>query len=190
MGGGIRAWSGIESHRPPGRGMPGPGVISTGGDAVAFAYRLEEGSRLLYTRLAGRLQDGAGVNAEMGRLFEKLIHAEEEHEAALTNACERMGDGCDRSRLMRLTDGGVDGGAVIEGGAILTNVVNEFMKVIGDPALVLETAMGYEADSLDLYMRLADEFRADDELHRLFNAIARGELQHLESLGELLAALQ
>ncbi len=174
MGGGFDAWSGLVSRRPIDRGVAVLQGDETPGEAIAIAYAMEEQARSGYEALLRRNPEG-----EVARLLDQLVGAEGGHLDLLRERFDQGGYAGDLPGLAGAKAAQTEGGLSPEAfaGAVAASA--------GDARELLETAMGMEVDSLDLYLQLSQRSE-DPAAEEVFRTIADGEVQHLRWLGELM----
>lgn len=176
LAGGIMAWDGLTA---PGTATQGLGLISG----------KEDRARLLIIAL--------GMEAALGEFY--LQAAERCSEPGVKDLCQRLArvkqrhrdmvyslylwekpDGPDQAELLSQAHG-----MVMEGGEKVDQALERLLSPgFGEQAL-LETAMGIEAQALDLYLRMSYKLAQEQARQALYD-LAQEERAHLKALGQLL----
>ncbi len=176
MEGGIDAWKGIVATGEYEEGFWMLEKIGRAEEVLALARTLEEGSRVFYSRVAEVLPG----DEEKG-IFSALAGAEREHVRRIDEACRKaMPDApCELPAEGRGLEGYMEGGAGID----------QALAWVSAPGRstfeVLELAMQFESNALDLYLKIADreEFAP---VRDVLEGVIDDEKAHLKRLGEVL----
>ncbi len=177
--GGIAAWNGPLAQGEYDHGLFLLGEGPTPVQALAFALALEEGSQVFYERMRG-LAPGAEARA----LLDSLVQAEERHRALLLGAQVSLPGGPAAGREAH----GDTAADWMEGAVRIEEAVAWAATPGRSVRDIFDLAMQIEANSLDLYLKMA---RRDDlaalraTLHRLIEE----EKGHLRGLGARLDRL-
>lgn len=176
MDGGIMAWKGEYAVGGLRMGMQVFVGVKTPLEALAVAYAMEENLGRFYMGLAER----AGED-ELKKLCNRLSHFEESHKALVFNLARGLDPSLQApSELLalRATD-------ILEGGFPAEQFLAEHQGELTTAHGVVQAAMMFEAQALDLYLRLYRAARSEDSA-RGFESLAREERRHLRSLGKLM----
>lgn len=137
-------------------------------DAFSLAFAMEDGLQRFYLKL----------NAEESRenlkaLYKRLAAFEDLHKDRLLKEYSGLiGDDASPDRFLK------DNRDAIEGGELVNNTPISVVSQMNNLMDILGLGMAIEAQSLDLYSRLAD--KSDDEsVKKLFLNLADEEKQHL-----------
>ena len=144
--GGIDAWRGTVATGGPRQGMEVFADVRLAVDVIPLAVALEEGSRAFYAG-AGEAVDGE----EWKRVFGELVKAEERHRERLLEACREMmpAESCEIPLEGKPAEGRMEG-------AVGVDEALDWVREEGrTPFEILELAMQVEANSLDLYLKVA-----------------------------------
>ncbi len=174
--GGIRAWNG---ERVKGPAEVGLGFL-TGGESpaevIGLAYCLEEGLRLFYREMADRPE-----SASLAATYSRLAALEDGHQARLYRRLKEMGQELPPPRTLadqcRIP--------AVEGGLTAAELIDLYRPDLETPADVIQAAMMFEAQALDLYWRYADR-EETGPTKDLFWELCAQEKNHLKTLGRLL----
>ncbi len=176
LSGGIKAWDGQVATGPESWGLelaePGEGPAQ----ALATAFDLERGLRVVYQELAKGAGDG-----ELAALYTKLAGFEDKHMERLRQAL----DGLDPSlrQGVELADQGP--APRMEGGWEVADFVAQHQDKAADPEQAVMLAMGLETQAMDLYLRLAERME-NQESKQVFRDLGDEELGHLKYLAQML----
>ena len=177
MEGGIRAWEGLVTSRPPESGIAYFSQATKPEEMVALAWFLENGSRRFYAELGRRLEEPDSD------LYAELASAEERHQATLLDLYrEFVGtpphDGFPKSVISVENEDDV-----MEGGMRVTEALQ---WVQGKSTTeILELSLALETNSYDLYLIMERKLH-DQPSSRVFRDLSGEEKQHLERLSSLL----
>ncbi len=176
MDGGIDAWRGAVATGEYDAGLWMLERIGRREEVLALARTLEDGSRIFYGRVAEVLDDG-----ESKKVFSALVEAEREHARRIEEACRELmpGTPCDLPEEARGLEGYMEGGVGVE--EAISWVSEEGRSTFE----VLELAMQFESNALDLYLKIAgmEEYAA---VREVLDGVIADEKAHLRRLGELL----
>lgn len=170
--GGVSAWHGAVAEGPASHGLAVFAGDATPLDYLRHAYAMEENLCAFYTGLAGKV-----ARPEPAETFARLSRLEEAHKAMVLRLARELNPGLDHAALSG------DGGGALEGGFDVAEV-RAAVSAADDAAGALEAAMAFEAQALDLYLRLAE--KAAPESAAIIRRLAAEEQEHLRVLGELL----
>ena len=175
IGGNIRSWLGMRAIGPYETNLELIRADAEFPDAFSLAYAMEEGLQRFYLALADQ-EDREDNKA----LFLKLAGFEDLHKERLLKEFTRIQESnISPDIFLRGHEDVMEGG-----GGNAPSPVN-VIETITDMLDVLGLAMGIEAQSLDLYMRLADR-SPRDVVQRLFLDLADEEKQHMAFLSEVI----
>lgn len=168
MTGGMLAWQGLTATGAPEAGASIFDDASDTADVIGLAWALEDGARLFYEKMAAQYAD-----APVGKLFEALSSAEEQHKAALRKLyAESTGNDIEPPRPEGLEP-------MMEGGIPLDTA---FSWAEGRPARdALELSASVEINAYDRYLQAAAS-RTDDASKEVLLRVAREEKTHLDRL--------
>jgi len=174
--GGMFAWDGLLATGGLGAGMVflGPGAPFE--EVVAAAWAMEEGSAAFYRYVLEDLDFGKGSAKSA---FEELVGAEQGHMDSIREIYNNI-SGHDIAGATSKYRGE---GCCLEGGVKLSDA-KQWAK---DASLddILEFSMGVEANSYDLYTKLARESK-NEKTAEFFKALAAEEWRHLLKMSKLL----
>jgi rhodanese-related sulfurtransferase/rubrerythrin len=172
--GGISAWQGEPAMGPPDAGLE----YVRGGDAteiLSHAWRMEHHLGGFYRGLADGLAD-----RDLADTLEKLAAMEDRHKRSIAMLHKNLtGEELDTEPLTKGDPEALEGG--ITAGDFLEN--NPFL--LDDPVSAVESAMAFESQAMDLYMRYRDE-APDPDSHKALTALAQEEKNHLRTLSRML----
>ena len=175
IGSNIRSWLGLRAIGPYEMNLELISANANFPDAFSLAYAMEEGLQRFYLALAQQ-----EIREEHTSLFLKLASFEDLHKERLLEEFTRF-----KETNLSPNDYLMDHGDVIEGGGKNNpsplNVVNTLTDILD----VLGLSMGIEAQSLDLYTRLADR-STREEVKTLFLDLADEEKLHMTFLSEVI----
>ena len=175
IGTNIRSWLGMRAIGPYEMNLELIRPDAEFPDAFSLAYAMEEGLQRFYLALADQ-ED----KEEHKALFLKLAGFEDLHKERLLKEFTRIQESNISPDIF--LRGHED---VMEGGGINAPSPVNVIEALTDMLDVLGLSMGIEAQSLDLYMRLADR-SPRDEVKRLFLDLADEEKQHMAFLSEVI----
>ncbi len=176
MEGGIAAWREGYAVGEPRMGMEQFTGVETPLEALSVAYAMEENLGRFYAGLAER-----AVEEDLRKLCHRLSQFEESHKALVFNIARNHDpDLADPAELLALR-----ASETLEGGFPAELFLAEHQGELTTAHGVVQAAMMFEAQALDLYLRL---HRAAGSEHtaRAFESLAREERRHLRSLGKLM----
>ena len=176
MDGGIDAWKGLVATGEYSDGLWMLEKIGKSDEVLALARTLEEGSRVFYGRVAEVLPD-----TEAKRVFSALVEAEKEHARRIDEACRKAMPeaACELPEEARGLEGYMEGAVGID----------RTLAWVSEPGRstfeVLELAMQFESNALDLYLKIAgrEEFAP---VREVIEGVIGDEKAHLKRLGALL----
>ncbi|MDH5509085.1 MAG: rhodanese-like domain-containing protein [Nitrospinota bacterium] len=172
--GGMFAWDGLVATGGLGAGMV---FLSPGApfdEVVAASWAMEEGSAAFYRFILDDLDPG-----DARALLEELAGSEKGHMDSIREIYKSL-VGQDIAGATSRYRGE---GCCLEGGVKLSDAKEWARSATMDD--ILEFSMGVEANSYDLYTKLAREAR-EDKTAGFFRALAAEEWKHLLKMSELL----
>lgn len=176
MEGGIAAWKDGYAVGGMHRGLQFFTGVETPLEALAVAFAMEENLGRFYVGLAER----AGEE-ELKKLCHRLSHFEESHKALVFNLARGIDPELfDPDDLMALGQT-----EALEGGFPAEQFLAEHQGELTTAHGVVQAAMMFEAQALDLYLRLHRSAKSQHTA-RAFESLAREERRHLRSLGKLM----
>jgi len=177
--GGTKAWNGLTVTGPPETGMAHFLGSESVEDILITAWALEEGARRFYRQLADHTGDD-----EAKRLFAAMAEAEVGHESTIEELFKGLFPSGDHLSFADRYLQNEELQQLMEGQLRISDVV-AWAKV--QPLEnVLEYAIGLEAGVYDLYMRLADRFRMQPLIYKIYMELAYEEKDHLDKFTRLL----
>lgn len=177
LDGGISAWMGEPAVGPPHQGLE---YIRGGGvsEILAHAWRMEHNLAVFYRGLAKDLPEG-----KLPETLDKLASMEDRHKRSIQQLHKNLtGKDMDTGALL---SGGVE---VLEGGMPAGDYLERNPFLLEDPVSAVESAMAFEAQAMDLYMRYMAE-AVDAEARKALGALAQEEKNHLRTLSRMLDAM-
>jgi rhodanese-related sulfurtransferase/rubrerythrin len=165
MTGGMLAWQGLKASGGPEAGAAIFDEAIDTADVVRLAWALEDGARRFYQEMSKQYAD-----TQVGRLFEALSSAEEQHKASLRKVyAELTGSDAEPSLPEGLEP-------TMEGGILLETALS---WAVGRPARdALELSASVEINAYDRYLQAAAS-RPDEASRELLLRVAREEKAHL-----------
>lgn len=150
-------------------------------DALLFAFGLEKGSNLFYTKAAEKMDD-----IKSREVFLAMADAEKGHMANIRLLyCGMDNEACPIT-LEEFTE--AVPGPYIEGGKLLENALRELDVAWLDEADALKVAIRHEGDAYAFYTKAGKKM--EEPLVRvLFKNLAEEEKKHLDELTRLLKAI-
>ncbi|MFP4476149.1 MAG: rhodanese-like domain-containing protein [Desulfatibacillaceae bacterium] len=176
--GGYSAWEGAAAVGSHNLGMKWLSEDEPPQRIFTYAYTLEENLGEFYRKLAD-----AAEREDVRSTFRKLARFEDSHKTRVAGLAARFEPGLSEKDLS-----GDLGSMVFEGGVTLEELMSRRELTARGPAGVVEIAMGFEAQAMDLYSRYAAR-AADETGEKALLLLAQEEKDHLESLGRLLEDL-
>lgn len=174
--GGIMAWQGAAAEGPPERGLGWLPEAASLGDVLALAYAMEANLGGFYAEAAAR--DGDAARA---KTFTELARFEEGHKAMVLRLARELAGGLDADALMARATGL----AALEGGFTPEEARARFAASGAGTVEILEAALAFEAQALDLYLRAAPRMESS-EAQRALRELAEEEKRHLAVVGRML----
>jgi rhodanese-related sulfurtransferase/rubrerythrin len=169
MRGGIIQWQGEKATGGEKQGLD-YFITGTYDSAFTMAYSMEAGLQQFYQILARSAKD-----PEVAELLDNMAAFEEGHMAKLAAQYRKIGGEIDPEAITPIP----------EGGLTMEDLWANFGDQLATPAMVIQLAMGFEAQAYDLYIRLARK-NQDSELYSFYQKMAEEEKKHLNRLtGEL-----
>ncbi|EPR37432.1 Rhodanese-like protein [Desulfovibrio sp. X2] len=176
--GGMSAWQGAAAEGDTAQGLEYLPEDASAADVLALAYAMEANLGTFYAMCAESADAGAR------EAFERLARFEEGHKAMVLRLAREHDPVFDKDALLaRAADT-----AAVEGGFAPQEASARLCAMPAPAADVLETAMAFEAQALDLYMR-ASARAEGEEAARLLRTLADEEKRHLQVLDRMLAGL-
>ncbi len=173
--GGIKAWDGLTAAGPVEQGL---GLVSGREDRehlLIIALGLEQGLAAFY-RQAGPLAREPLASELCGR----LAQVEDKHQERVYALYREGGGDLERPVLEERVSA-----LVMEGGEEVGPALARLFPQGYGRLELLETAMGIEAQALDLYLRMTEKVREGQARQALYD-LAQDEKAHLAMLGGLL----
>jgi len=166
ISGGIKKWQGKKATGPE---ITGLDLINPDADyenSIALSYGLEEGLQQYYATLAEKVE-----KEEQKKLLTRLAGFEDKHKAWLAKEYEHLLHKDIEVVLPK-------GGAVMEGGKPVKQLLARVRPELLTTEDILDMAMSFEAQAMDLYSRLAQQ--AENESSReLFLKLVDEEKMHI-----------
>jgi len=175
LSGGIQAWEGTVAEGPVELNLDMIRGDETPVEIITLAYGMEQNLGTFYRTVSARTGD-----SELYDLLSMLASIEDRHKGRLMELHRSV----EPSPLSvedfetRVT------ATLMEGGFDADEFIKRNDKYLGTVAEVLDLSLMLEAQSLDLYLRFAQE-TGSDETRRVLHTIGDEEKQHLEALGRL-----
>jgi rubrerythrin len=172
MSGGMLAWKGTVATGAPEAGMWWFQDARDPVDYIALAWILEEGARILYTRMADQF-----ASEDAGSLFKALATEEAHHKDTLRTLygtlTGREGDPLSPEEVAAYD--------TTEGGVSLSKVLAwaEVQKALD----VLELSVAMEVNSYDLYLKVGQRLE-EKKSRAVLLSLAQEEKVHLDRLTE------
>ncbi len=178
LDGGIDAWHGTVATGGYRQGMEVFAEVRVALDVLPLALALEEGSRAFYAEAGKAVDEG-----EWQEVFRELVKAEEHHKERLLEASRAMTP--PQSGEIPLEGKPAEGR--MEGAVRLDEALQWVRSAERTPLEILELAMQVEANSLDLYLKVAGlpQFAP---VREVLDVLVGDEKRHLARLGALLEA--
>ncbi|WP_163294814.1 rhodanese-like domain-containing protein [Desulfovibrio sp. JC022] len=176
MLGGITAWNGEKAVGLPTQGMHLGTAAKTPLDILRMAYAMELSLGGYYSRRAKAMDQPELIGA-----FKTLAGLEQTHLDLILRRIREIAPAADHEDLQHSP-------AIIlfEGGVDEDGFETLFGTTMDTPLGALETALMFEAQAFDLYIRLARD-TGDPAAEALFNSLANEEKKHLKTVGNLLS---
>ncbi|MFH2132513.1 MAG: rhodanese-like domain-containing protein [bacterium] len=168
IGANIQSWLGIKAQGPYELSLDliDPGVDFP--DAFSLSYAMEDGLQRFYLKLEEK-----ETRESHKALFKKLAGFEDLHMKRLLDAYASLGSsGADPKQFL------ADNRKVIEGGDLVKSTPVSIISQLHDLLDIFGLSMAIEAQSLDLYTRMAGK-STDAAVKKLFLGLADEEKQHL-----------
>lgn len=165
MSGGILQWQG---HKVQGSSNQGLEFFlrKDFDSAFAMAYQMEAGLKEFYLILKDETED-----PRFRKILHELARFEDGHMAKL------------RARYSQASPKEIDTQEpVAEGGITLSALTGTFGDQLDSPETIYHLAMQFEAQALDLYLRLSRKYDSDPTLHSFYRQMAEEEQKHLDKL--------
>jgi rhodanese-related sulfurtransferase/rubrerythrin len=177
LSGGIKAWKGLKAKGPMALNLDMISGDESPIEIVEIAYSLESALQAFYSEICERTED-----EELRKLLSKLMEFEESHKQRLIELGARIDPDFEGPKR---PDSGESDSGIMEGG-----FDTEEMLRVNEPFLqtapeIIDLAMMFEAQALDLYLRFSDT-ESDPQTKGVLYEIAEEEKAHLSSLGRLL----
>jgi rhodanese-related sulfurtransferase/rubrerythrin len=170
--GGASGWQGAVAEGPRSQGLDVFGSDKTPLDYLRHAYTLEVNLGAFYAGLAT-----TSARPEPAATFARLSRLEEAHKAMVLNLARSIDPGVSHESLAGGPAQALEGGFDAE-------EARAAVSMAGDAVGALEAGLAFEAQALDLYLRLAG--RAAPESAAVVRRLAEEEKGHLKTLGALL----
>ena len=176
MAGGITAWNGAAAVGPPQAGLAAFKGDEGPREVILLACVMEDNLGAFYTAAADRLPPG-----ETADTLRRLAGFEEKHKTWLLTVYRQQYKGV-------LTEAEIDADMApdaLEGGLTAEEFLEANAPVMDDARSVIETGMMFEAQAMDMYMRLSRKAE-DPEAAQLLVRLSQEEKGHLKALSTLL----
>ncbi|MBU3916027.1 hypothetical protein KKA14_10875, partial [bacterium] len=171
IGSNIQSWLGIKAQGAYELSLDLINPTVDFPDAFSLSYAMEEGLRKFYVELEEKETRG-----DYKTLFKKLAGFEDLHKDRLLKAYGSIiGGSSDPKRFLDQHKNEIEGGDLVKGTPL------SILKQLNDQGDIFGLSMAIEAQSLDLYTRLAEK-SADEMVKKLFLGLADEEKQHLAFL--------
>lgn len=168
LSGGIKAWQGRQAVGPEGQGLELLGPETDYVNSLSLGYALEEGLQQFYRQLGERVAD-----AEQKKLLARLAGFEDKHKAWLAEEYALLSR--DTGDLPPLGGGA---GGLMEGGRGIDDYLARVQPEYLDLEAIIDLAMMFETQAMDLYGRLAQKAPRED-VRELFLRLVDEEKLHL-----------
>jgi len=172
--GGFSAWQGAAAEGPADQGLARLPEAASLLDVLSLAYAMEANLGVFYAACAARAAD-----PEQRRIFLGLARFEEGHKAMVLHLARGLGLG-ETGLTAR-----AEGIGEVEGGFSAKEAEVRFAAAGVEQREILETALAFEAQALDLYLRAAPR-AAGQEAEQALRALAGEEQKHLAAVGRML----
>ena len=173
--GGMQAWNGLVASGPPEGGMAYFTDATRPAEMIALAWYLEAGSKAFYAAIAA-----SGVDRDTAALFGELDRAEERHMGRLRELHERLAGAASPADFPQGIVAHKPPDALMEGGVAVAKALI-WARALRDPADLLEFCISLEANSYDLYLRMAAA-TSEAQAREVFELLAAEEQTHLERM--------
>lgn len=176
VNGGITAWNGVAAVGPPQAGLTHFKGDESPREVIIMACVMEDNLGAFYTTMAQRMPD-----AEAAAVMRRLAGFEEKHRNWLLAVYRQQYD-------QVLTSAEIDEDMAphsLEGGLTADEFLEANQPVLDDARSVIETGMMFEAQAMDMYMRLS-RTAEDPEAAKLLVKLSQEEKAHLKALSVLL----
>lgn len=181
--GGILAWENAVAEGPPTQGFDFFEKDKTPEELILSAYAMEENLKLFYTAAAERSDD-----ADMTAALERMAGLEDRHKERLLKVYEKaLGKSISLEDAEAAALDKQDKDA-LEGGFKLDDFLDANPGVLDDEFALLDAAMMFEAQAMDLYSRMKDTAE-NEETATLLRALAEEERNHLLVLSKMMDKL-
>ncbi len=147
-------------------------------DSLLFAFGLEKGSNIFYTRAAEKMDD-----EKSRELFLSMADIEKGHMANIRLLyCGMENEACPATmeEFIESTEG-----AYVEGGKLLEHVLRELDVAFLDEADAIKIAIKQEGEAYAFYVKAAKRM-LDSNARVLFENLAEEEKKHLDVLTRML----
>ncbi len=173
--GGIMAWKNEYAIGPQVSGMTCFSGTESPVEILALAYNMEANLGSFYSEMA------FSAKPEIAELFRTLSNMEEAHKTKIYQAAQAVDPLLEnREDLEKKSHTGA-----LEGGMTASEFMEQNTDYLKTPKGALETAMMFEAQALDLYMRYSEKAGSDESV-ALLHQLAQEEKRHLQLLGKLM----
>ena len=176
MAGGITAWNGAAAVGPPQAGLTHFKGDESPREVIILACVMEDNLGAFYKATAERMPDTEAADA-----MRRLAGFEEKHKAWLLAVYRQQYKDV-------LTEAEIDADLApdaLEGGLTADEFLEANQPVLDDPRSVIETGMMFEAQAMDMYMRLSRKAQ-DEDAAALLVKLSQEEKGHLKALATLL----
>ncbi len=165
MSGGILQWQGHRVQGSTNQGLEF--FLRKDFDSVfAMAYQMEAGLKEFYLLLKDETED-----SHFRKILHELARFEDGHMAKLLAQYQQLPPTETKT-----------GDPVAEGGITLSSLADAFGDQLDSPETIYQLAMQFEAQALDLYLRLSRRHESEPVLHSFYLQMAKEEQKHLDKL--------
>lgn len=172
--GGMVRWSGETAMGPIELGMLQLTGKETVREILEIAQGMEKSLKLFYSEIQHIV-----INRETAILIEYLVNLEAYHEKKIAESIAKLpvSRTDENARLVEST--------FAEGGLYPENFIKGNEAALENGHYVLQLALTFETQALDLYMRYAHKY-SDENITPLFLFLAQEEKDHVKLIGDLL----
>ncbi len=169
--GGISAWNGLFAKGPKEFHFKFIKKDASPEQMILLAYEMEEALRQFYLEAQKTITD-----QELAKTFSKLAAVEEQHKKSILDMCLKIGVITASTKNTPVE--------IMEGGFETNEFFRQNQETLKTITGTLSLSMMVETQSLDLYLRLAQEVR-DKTVQEFLLALGDIEKEHLKSLAKL-----
>lgn len=173
--GGITAWKGEYAVGPEDLGMAFITGNESAMDLLAIAYRMEINLGQFFSNMADT------SNPDIATVFKQLVKFENGHKAKVYNMARALDPDLESRQALEMRFETT----ILEGAMSADDFMRTNAEYLKSPRGVIEAAMIFEVQALDLYIRYASKAGKDDSI-KMLQTLAQEEKNHLAVLGKLL----